>query len=69
MNAKIFNIIVAKEWDKLAALPPISPAASAQMKKIDQGRQMSKMVKSTQPVRPSYGALRPSKPKMIGLGG
>ena len=67
MNARIFHTIIAKERHKIAALPPISPAASAQLAKVDKVRRMSKMVKAQQPTqapvsKPSTFKMMPSEP-------
>lgn len=58
MNAKIFHKIIANERHKIAALPPMSPAATAQMAKVDKQRQASKMVKA----KPAQSVM--SAPKM-----
>ena len=51
MNARVFSCIIKAERHKLAALSPMSPAASAQMAKVDKQRQMSKMVKAKHPTQ------------------
>ena len=64
MNPLIFNKIIAKESDKIAALP-VSPAAAAQMQKIEQKRQMSKTVDRSQPARANFNRLRSSQGKPL----
>jgi len=63
MNAKIFHTIIAKERHKIAALSPISPAASMQLAKVDKSRRMSKVVKAQQPTQ--VPASKPSTFNMM----
>ena len=65
MNPLIFNKIIAKESDKIAAIPEVSPAAAAQLQKSERQRQMNKMVDKSQPARANFNRLRSSQGKPL----